>query len=273
MPPSQWFCTLLEGATDVYFRFSLLGPRGFVYVSPSVQALTGHTAEEFAADRELCLQLIATAGRRQLRRVLRSRGPITLTLLLVRDGIEIPVELRTVAVVKHRRVVAIEGMARLARSSRPAEWSGRPSGRPNTVAADPIQPRLAALMVEVHDLWHRVLPLPSRVEAARSNTLRFLEIALDTDRLSVTESGRVVSLTPREVQLLRYLIERAGRVIGRSQLLTDVWGYSYTGDDRTVDVHISRLKKKLPSLRGRLVALRNLGYRLDGELEVQAVNS
>jgi DNA-binding response OmpR family regulator len=47
-------------------------------------------------------------------------------------------------------------------------------------------------------------------------------------------------------------------------LLTDVWNYSYAGDDRTVDVHISRLRRKLPSLRPHLVAIKQVGYRLDG---------
>jgi two-component system alkaline phosphatase synthesis response regulator PhoP len=81
--------------------------------------------------------------------------------------------------------------------------------------------------------------------------------------LVVTESGQQVALTAREVQVLRYLIERPGRVVTRHHLLTDVWGYTYTGDDRTVDVHVSRLRRKLPSLRDRLLAIRNLGYRLE----------
>ena len=63
--------------------------------------------------------------------------------------------------------------------------------------------------------------------------------------------------------VLRYLLKRPGRVVTRQQLLTDVWGYRYTGDDRTVDVHISRLRRKLPSLGNRLVAIKHVGYRLD----------
>ena len=132
--------------------------------------------------------------------------------------------------------------------------------------AEPVQQRLTSLMVEVHDLLHRVLPPPSALgpaSAPPAATLACGDLALDEDGLTVTESGREVVLTTREVLLLRYLLQRAGRIVTRDQLLTDVWGRNYTGDDRTVDVHVSRLRRKLPSLRGRLVAIRHLGYRLD----------
>jgi DNA-binding response OmpR family regulator len=62
-------------------------------------------------------------------------------------------------------------------------------------------------------------------------------------------------------------------VVTRQQLLTDVWGYTYLGDDRTVDVHISRLRHKLRSLGSRLIAIRHVGYRLDGDtVDQQAAN-
>jgi DNA-binding response OmpR family regulator len=101
------------------------------------------------------------------------------------------------------------------------------------------------------------------------------EVTLDEYGLTVTEAGRVVALTTREVLLLRYLLQRGGRIVTREQLLTDVWGRNYTGDDRTVDVHVSRLRRKLPSLGGRLVAIRNIGYRLDADDEsaVRVANS
>jgi DNA-binding response OmpR family regulator len=122
-------------------------------------------------------------------------------------------------------------------------------------------------MYEVHDLLHRVMPVAAKVEPpSEAPVLSLGDLVLDVERLTVTESGSPVTLTPREVMLLRYLLQRPGRVVTRQQLLTDVWGYRFTGDDRTVDVHISRLRKKLPSLRTRLVALRQIGYRLDDEV-------
>jgi DNA-binding response OmpR family regulator len=118
-------------------------------------------------------------------------------------------------------------------------------------------------------LLHRVLPAAVTATADGHNALRLGDLALDPDRLIVTERGEPVALTSRELLVLRYLLERPGRVVTRQQLLTDVWAYSYTGDDRTVDVHISRLRRKLPSLRGRLVAIRNIGYRLDADAPAQ----
>ena len=64
--------------------------------------------------------------------------------------------------------------------------------------------------------------------------------------------------------VLRYRLERPGPVVTRPQLLTDVWACTYTGDGRTVNVHISRLRRKLPSLRACLTTVKNVGYRLDG---------
>ncbi|MEO8484301.1 MAG: winged helix-turn-helix domain-containing protein [Acidobacteriota bacterium] len=261
-PSTGWFCALLDSAADVYFRYALSPTRRLVYVSPSVHALTGHAPEAFYGDPNFCLSLIPSADRRLLRQVLRSRRGRTLGIRFVRHGVEIPIELRTVALVRHRRVVAIEGVARLT--------IGMPAARGVEAAPEPTQQRLAALMVEVHELLHRVLPhgapdLQVRDISARARSLRLGDLSLDLDRMIVTESGVVVSLTSREVMVLRYLLQHPGRVVTRRNLLEDVWSYTYTGDDRTVDVHISRLRRKLPSLRGRLVAIRHVGYRLDAD--------
>ena len=258
--PAGWFCALLDAATDVYFRYSLVRPRGFVYVSPSVQTLTGCSPDELYRNPDRCLGLIPSHERRLLRQLLRARKGRVLALHVLRSGVAIPIELRTVAVVRHRQVVAIEGVATLSRGSGVAI---APGGQ-----TEPTQQRLAALMYEVHELLHRVLPASGASTSDGRRIVRALhlsELTLDLDRLVVTEAGRLVSLTSREVMVLRYLLERIGRVVTRQQLLTDVWAYTYTGDDRTVDVHISRLRRKLPSLRGRLVAIKGLGYRLDSD--------
>ena len=72
-----------------------------------------------------------------------------------------------------------------------------------------------------------------------------------------------VKLTAKEFLLLQYLLEHRGRVLSRDRLLTDVWGYQYTGGTRTVDVHVRRLREKIPLLVTALETVKQFGYRLD----------
>jgi hypothetical protein len=273
MSSSEWFCALLDTAPDVYFRYALEPERRVAYVSPAIATLTGHAPEAFYADPSLCFAIIAGADRR-LRRVLRARRDLVTTVHLVRDGVSLPIELRTVALVRRRRLVAIEGVARLLVG--PARDEVRPTG---ARVDEPVQQRLAALLIEVHDLLHRVVGnTPAVVPAVpathtATRRLRLGTLVFDCDRLVVSDNGREVTLTPLELQVLQYLLERPGRIVTRAQLLEQVWGYRYTGDDRTVDVHVSRLRRKLPSLRGRLTALRGIGYRLDLDEPAAATGS
>ncbi len=269
---SEWFCALLDTAPDVYFRYVFEPEARLAYVSPAVEALTGRTPAEFYADPSLCFAVVAGADRRQLRQVLHARRELTFTIHITRDGLSLPVDVRTVAVVRRRRMVAIEGMARLAVGVRSAS-PGRAAAAESVV--EPVQQRLASLLAEVHELLHRVMPPGSSAKGdadapTPGSVLTVGDLALDVDRLTVTEAEQPVALTTREVMVLKYLLQRPGRVVTRQQLLSDVWDYHYTGDDRTVDVHISRLRRKLPSLRGRLTALRGIGYRLDVESASEA---
>ena len=92
--------------------------------------------------------------------------------------------------------------------------------------------------------------------------LSYGPIALDTDRHVVSSGGRDVTLTAKEFLLLEYLLQHRGRVLSRDVLLTDVWGYRYTGGTRTVDVHVRRLREKLPVLVEGLVTVKQFGYKL-----------
>src|SRR3954468_15829607 len=92
--------------------------------------------------------------------------------------------------------------------------------------------------------------------------LTYGPIALDTVRHVVSCSGREVVLTAKEFLLLEYLLQHRGRVLSRDVLLTDVWGYRYTGGTRTVDVHVRRLREKLPLLADGLVTVKQFGYKL-----------
>jgi DNA-binding response OmpR family regulator len=76
------------------------------------------------------------------------------------------------------------------------------------------------------------------------------------------DTGRVVDLTAKEFELLRYLAERPGLALSRQQILDGVWGYGWYGDPRTVDVHVAQVRKKLAGAVA-LTTVRGLGYRLD----------
>ncbi len=96
----------------------------------------------------------------------------------------------------------------------------------------------------------------------RGGTLRHDTLVVDLDRHIVTDNGRDVRLTAKEFLLLEYLIRHRGRVLSRDVLLTDVWGYQYTGGTRTVDVHVRRLREKLPILSSSLETVKQFGYKL-----------
>jgi DNA-binding response OmpR family regulator len=87
-------------------------------------------------------------------------------------------------------------------------------------------------------------------------------IVVDAERHTVLSNGSAVTLTAKEFLLLEYLLKHRGRVLSRDVLLSDVWGYRYTGGTRTVDVHVRRLREKLPALGAALVTVKQFGYKL-----------
>ncbi len=88
------------------------------------------------------------------------------------------------------------------------------------------------------------------------------EVEVDTARREVRLGGDPVALTVREFDLLQYLAENRGLALSRRQLLDGVWGYDWVGDERTVDVHVLQLRKKLGDALN-LATVRGVGYRLD----------
>lgn len=97
---------------------------------------------------------------------------------------------------------------------------------------------------------------------APEETLKYEDLELDATGHVVRDRGHTVTLTAKEFLLLQYLLEHRGRVLSRDRLLTDVWGYRYTGGTRTVDVHVRRLREKLPLLGDALVTIKQFGYKL-----------
>ena len=108
----------------------------------------------------------------------------------------------------------------------------------------------------------RALLRRARRQPVTAGTLKYGPIVMDAERHTVSSNGRDVTLTAKEFLLLEYLLRHKGRVLSRDLLLTDVWGYKYTGGTRTVDVHVRRLREKLSSLGEAIVTVKQFGYKL-----------
>jgi DNA-binding response OmpR family regulator len=116
----------------------------------------------------------------------------------------------------------------------------------------PFSPRELAARVKA--VLRRAEPAPQRTR------LELGDVVLDLDAREVTVGGEPIELTGKEFDLLAYLLENAGIVVSRDQLLDRVWGMSYAGGTRTVDVHVAQLRRKL----GRPEAIRTFrgsGYK------------
>ena len=88
-------------------------------------------------------------------------------------------------------------------------------------------------------------------------------LSIDFSARVVTVDGERVSLTPREYELLFYMVNNKGIALTREQLISKVWGYDFFGDDRTLDTHIKLLRKSLGPYANLIVTLRGVGYRFE----------
>jgi two-component system OmpR family response regulator len=121
----------------------------------------------------------------------------------------------------------------------------------------------------MRELLARIRAMLRRVEmqVPTAGTLKLGDIEIDISRHTITKGGNILSLTPKEFDLLAFLAKNKGLVFSRDQLLEKVWGYDYAGDTRTVDVHVRWLREKLednPAKPKRLVTVRGVGYKLEG---------
>ncbi len=121
--------------------------------------------------------------------------------------------------------------------------------------AKPFSPK--ELVARIKALIRRAAP------AAVSETrYRYGALTLDTERHEVAVAGAEVHLTAKEFSLLAELLGHAGRVLTREVLLDRVWGYEADITTRTVDVHVRRLREKIPLLAAAIVTVKSLGYKL-----------
>lgn len=119
----------------------------------------------------------------------------------------------------------------------------------------PFSPK--ALVARVKALFRRLERKPDD-----SPRLQYEALTMDLSRHEVTIAGQDVPLTAKEFGLLEHLLRHPGRVLTRDVLLNAVWGYDYYGTTRTVDVHVRRLKQKIPLLDEAIVSVKSLGYKL-----------
>ena len=108
----------------------------------------------------------------------------------------------------------------------------------------------------------RALMRRARRGEPEDSVLTYRNLIMDLARHTVMLDNEEVQLTAKEFMLLEYLLRHRGRVLSRDLLLGDVWGYKYTGGTRTVDVHVRRLREKLPVLVDGLTTVKQFGYKL-----------
>jgi len=115
------------------------------------------------------------------------------------------------------------------------------------------------------ELVARVKALLKRYRIATSQTVQVGELVMDHKTYELTVRGEMLTLPRKEFELLFKLASYPGQTIGREQLIEDIWGYDFEGNERTLDVHINRLRERFPEeeYSFRITTIRGLGYRLE----------
>ncbi len=113
------------------------------------------------------------------------------------------------------------------------------------------------------ELMARVKVVLDRSRKPVRSVYTFDGLTVDAEGRSVIVDGRKAEMTPKEIDLLIYLVEHENIALSRERLLEDVWGYDYFGDDRTVDTHIKMLRHNLGDYRSRIVTVRGMGYKFE----------
>jgi two-component system alkaline phosphatase synthesis response regulator PhoP len=117
-----------------------------------------------------------------------------------------------------------------------------------------------------------VMEMLSRIKAVlrrtktdeKAENITLDELVISSEKRIVTANGEEISLTFKEFELLLYLAKNKGIVLSRDKILTEIWGYDYDGENRTVDMHIKTLRKKLGYSGSHIITIRNVGYKADG---------
>ena len=214
---------------------------------PDIAQLVAHYLEKAGFAPE-----IASSGRDALA-IIAARAPDLLVLDLMLphvDGLEVCRTLR-----RNDATAAMPIIMLTARAEESDRIVGLELGADDYLAK-PFSPNelVARVRALLRRAQHRSLP--------STHTITYGPLVVDPERHTVAVDGHKVTLTAKEFLLLQYVLQHRGRVLSRDVLLTDVWGYRYTGGTRTVDVHVRRLREKLPLLADALVTVKQFGYKL-----------
>jgi DNA-binding response OmpR family regulator len=115
------------------------------------------------------------------------------------------------------------------------------------------------------ELVARVKALLKRYRIESSQTIQLGQLTMDRKTYQIVDNGEELTLPLKEFELLFKLASYPGRTFSREQLIQDIWGYDFHGNDRTLDVHISRLRERFPEDKHsfKITTIRGLGYRLE----------
>ena len=126
----------------------------------------------------------------------------------------------------------------------------------------PFSPRELMLRVDA------VLKRAKKTKKAEQNDVFTYEgLTVDFSARRVLVDGKEVEMTPKEYDLFFYMVRNRGIALSREKLISDVWGYDFYGDDRTLDTHVKLLRRSLGKYAGHIVTLRGVGYRFDTEIK------
>lgn len=108
---------------------------------------------------------------------------------------------------------------------------------------------------------------PAPVASSNVKQVIFPDLDINLTNYSVTYKGQAIEMPPKEIELLYFLASSPNQVFTRDQLLDNIWGYEYIGDTRTVDVHIKRIREKLPDHESwKLFTVWGVGYKFEAKL-------
>jgi two-component system response regulator RegX3 len=202
----------------------------------------------FPLERDGFVVVQAADGEEALERFAAQRiDLVVLDIMLPKlDGLEVCKQLRTTS--------SVPIIMLTARDEEPDRVAGLEIGADDYVPK-PFSPR--ELLARVKAILRRAEPAP------RENMLALGDVTIDVEGREVTVDGQQVELTAKEFDLLTYFVESPGVVHSRDRLLDRVWGMSYPGGTRTVDVHVGQLRRKLA--RPELIrTVRGAGYKAVG---------